>query len=309
MATRQTSMAIERVWSQLPEGAREVLESELSPTDLQSLLLSLAQTRARRIRPAEALRRWKSDRFARPAAIDPGWLSEVESRLWQRLRDTPFVGLALSPVTPLGTCTSVGAVDQNRIISTMRSSEVVSDPCNVLALEAALRRRSSVDQVHLASCHRVLRAQRFVDSNAFAHFVLFALVSSARDSGTARTEAQLLIMHLGFWQQVLDDLLGASWGRFAYTLIDNQSIGDRLVDAIQSELPDAPLTEYPERTQGIGYYHTAAFKIMAKTETHELEIGDGGFVGWTAELIPDAKERCLISCVAPERIAGLMLAA
>jgi hypothetical protein len=309
MATRQTSMAIERVWSQLPEGAREVLESELSPTDLQSLLLSLAQTRARRIRPAEALRRWKSDRFARPAAIDPSWLSEVESRLWQRLRDTPFVGLALSPVTPLGTCTSVGAVDQNRIVSTMRSSEVVSDPCNVLALEAALRRRSSVDQVHLASCHRVLRAQRFVDSNAFAHFVLFALVSSARDSGTARTEAQLLIMHLSFWQQVLDDLLGASWGRFAYTLIDNQSIGDRLVDAIQSELPDAPLTEYPERTQGIGYYHTAAFKIMAKTETHELEIGDGGFVGWTAELIPDAKERCLISCVAPERIAGLMLAA
>jgi hypothetical protein len=45
MATRQTSTAIERVWSQLPEGAREVLESELSPTDLQSLLLGLAQTR------------------------------------------------------------------------------------------------------------------------------------------------------------------------------------------------------------------------------------------------------------------------
>jgi hypothetical protein len=306
MATRQTSAAVERVWSQLPEGAREVLESELSPTDLQSLLLSLAQTRARRIRPAEALRRWKSDRFVRPAPIDPSRLSEVENRLWQQLRATPFVGLALSPVTPFGTCTSVGAVDQNRIVSTMRSSEVVSDPCNVLALEAALRRRSSVAHVHLASCHRVLRAQRLADPNAFAHFVIFALVSSARDSGTARTEAQLLIMHLSFWQQVLDDLLGASWGRFAYTLIDNQSISDRLVDAIQSELPDAPLTEYPERTQGIGYYHTAAFKIIAKTETNELEIGDGGFVGWTAELIPDAKERCLISCVAPERIAGLM---
>ena len=200
----------------------------------------------------------------------------------------------------------MGAVDQNRIVSSVRSSEVVSDPCNVLALEAALRRQSSVDQVHLAGCHRVLRAQRFAESDAFAHFVIFALVSSARDSGTARTEAQLLIMHLSFWQQALNDLLGPSWGRFAYTLIDNQSIGHRLVDAIQSELPDASLAEYPERTQGIGYYHTAAFKIMAETETNELEIGDGGFVGWTAELIPDAKERCLISCVAPERIAGLM---
>jgi hypothetical protein len=31
-----------------------------------------------------------------------------------------------------------------------------------LALEAALRRREGADQVHLASSHRVLRAQRFV---------------------------------------------------------------------------------------------------------------------------------------------------
>jgi hypothetical protein len=248
MATPRSSAASERVWSQLPEGCRQVLEDELPPTDLQSLLLSLAQTRARRIRPAEVLRRWKSDRFVRPATIDPGRLSEVENRLWRRLRDTPFEGLALSPVTSLGTCTSVGAVDQNRIVSTVRSSEVVSDPCNVLALEAALRRRSSDDQVHLASCHRVLRAQRFIESDAFAHFVIFALVSSARDSGSTRTVAQLLIMHLGFWQQVLDELLGPTWGRFAYTLIGDQSIGRPLVDMVQSELPDAPLTGYPERT-------------------------------------------------------------
>ena len=67
-----------------------------------------------------------------------------------------------------------------------------------------------------------------------------------------------------------------------------------------------PLTELPERTQGIGYDSTAAFKILANAEGDGLEIGDGGFVGWTAELIPDAKERCLISCVAVERLAGLV---
>jgi hypothetical protein len=303
MVPRQSSAIIERVWSQLPDGSREVLETELSPTDLQSLLLSLAQTRARRIRPAEALRRWRSDRFVRPATIDPARLSEVEHRLWQRLRNTAFVGLALSPVTPFGTCTAVGAVDQNRIVSTVRSTEVVSDPCNVLALEAALRRRSGADQVHLASCQRVLRGQRFVDPDASAHFVLFALVSSMRDSGSAQTEAQLLIMHLSFWQQVLTELLGSTWGRFAYTMIDHT---DRLVDTVRSELPKAPLTAYPARTQGIGYYRAVAFKIMANTGAGALEIGDGGFVDWTAQLIPDAKERCLISCVAPERLAGLM---
>jgi hypothetical protein len=71
-------------------------------------------------------------------------------------------------------------------------------------------------------------------------------------------------------------------------------------------LPNVPLTAYPERTQGIGYYRTAAFKIMVNTRASALEIGDGGFVGWTAQLITNAKERCLISCVAPERLAGLM---
>jgi hypothetical protein len=142
------------------------------------------------------------------------------------------------------------------------------------------------------------------ESDAFAHFVIFALVSSARDSGSLRTEGQLLIMHLDFWQQILDELLGSACGRFAYTMIDSQ--GYRLVDKVQSELPGVPWTEYPERTQGIGYYRTLAFKIMAKVEGDEVEIGDGGFVDWTAELIPDAKERCLISCVAPERLAGLM---
>jgi hypothetical protein len=60
MATQQSSVIIERVWSRLPEGSRAVLESELSPTDLQSLLLSLVRTRASRIGPAETLRRWKA---------------------------------------------------------------------------------------------------------------------------------------------------------------------------------------------------------------------------------------------------------
>jgi hypothetical protein len=113
-------------------------------------------------------------------------------------------------------------------------------------------------------------------------------------------------MHLGLWQQVLNDLLGPAWGRFAYTLIDSQSVGRRLIDKVRSALPNLPLTEYPERTQGIGYYRSAAFKIMAHADGDEFEIGDDGFVGWTAELIPNAKERCLISCVGLDRLAGLV---
>ena len=36
-----------------------------------------------------------------------------------------------------------------------------------------------------------------------------------------------------------------------------------------------------------------------------IELGDGGLTTWTAQLIPDAKERCLVSCLATERLTVL----
>jgi hypothetical protein len=279
-----------------------VLENGLSPTDLQSLLLDLARTRAHRTTPASVRRRWQQDRFVQPSPVDPRRLAEVNLHLW-RLLPPEFEGLALSPVTPLGTCAAVDATDQNRVLSTVRSSEVVSDQTNVLALEAARQRLVGRAETHLAASHRVLRNQVFSHPDARPHFELFALVSSAGDTGSARTEADLLVKHLRFWgeavpalvdQEVLVDL----------TVID-ATLGDRIRDTVQPELPALHLRDAPERTQGIGnYYRSAAFKIMICSDHgHESELGDGGFTAWTATLTADAKERCLISCISSERLA------
>ena len=46
---RPGTPAVERVWARLPAGARAVLEDELAPTDLQTLLLSLTRTRAHQV--------------------------------------------------------------------------------------------------------------------------------------------------------------------------------------------------------------------------------------------------------------------
>jgi hypothetical protein len=244
----------------------------------------------------------------RPSPIDPHQLADTDLRLW-RLLPPEFVGLALSPVTPLGTCAAVKAVDQNRVLSTVRSSEVVSDPTNVLALEAAVRRRAGADVVHLAACHRVLRNQRFESSDARAHFEMFALVSSARDSGSARTEAQLLIVHLRFWSKVLS-LLGPDTGLIDLTVIDDASLRERererVNDVVRPALAGVRLRDAPDRTQGIGYYRSAAFKIKVADTSGEREVGDGGFTGWTAALLADAKERCLISCMATEQLTQLI---
>ena len=294
--------ATDRVWATLPANARSVLEEGLSPTDLQTLLLDLARTRSARVDAARLRQRWAEDRFVRPSEVDPRRLAGLLARAWNLL-PAEFTGVELSPVTPLATCAGVGPVDQGRIVSTVRGSEVVSDPTNVLALEAARRRRSTRDDVHLAAHSRVLRAQRFPPGFS-AHFALLALVSSGRDRGSSVTDLDFLRRHLTAWRTLLEGTLGP--GRF---LINYSTFGDRrLAERISDQLdPDFPeLRPAEESMPGGGYYAGLRFKIMAPTADGELDIGDGGLTGWTAQLAADAKERCLISCVSTERWLGLL---
>ena len=149
-----------RVWAAVP--AREALETGLSPTDLQSLLLSVAQARAGAVTPTRLLRRWREDRFVRPSAYDPRRVAEVEARIWGLVPER-FAGVELSPVAPLGTASALSPVPQNNVVTTMRGTEVLSDPTNALAIEAADRRRADARadaRVDVAACHRVLRGQR-----------------------------------------------------------------------------------------------------------------------------------------------------
>ncbi|MFI5892149.1 hypothetical protein ACIA5D_18780 [Actinoplanes sp. NPDC051513] len=283
------SDAERRVWSRMPAGAAEAIAG-LSGSQLQTLLMPVMRERAARARPADLLRRWREDRFVRPAAADAREVSRVEARLWELLGDDVY-GVQLSPVTPLGTCTVVSPTSQNRIVSATRPVEVLSDPTNALAIEAAAR-RDQQGEVHVAATHQVLRAQVFGPGMG-AHFRLFALVSSARDTGSGRTEARLLTRHLAYWQRVLEPVPGAA---VRYTVFDSPPLRERFAAL------DVPLLrEEPDRERGRGYYAGAALRITAG----DVELGDGGFTTWTAQLRADAKERCLISCVSVERLAGL----
>ncbi|MFG1675930.1 hypothetical protein [Micromonospora sp. NPDC049282] len=286
-----------RVWAAMPAGARAALAG-LPASDLRTLLLAVARDRATAVRPARVLRNWREDRFVRPATVDPRALSRVEGRIWALL-PTDVQGVELAPVAPLGTCAAVAPVSQHRIVSTMRGTEVVSDPTNALAVEAAVRRRHA-DEVHLAAMHRVLRAQDFGPGRS-AHFRLCALVSTARDTGSGRTEARLLARHLRFWRTVLADLAPAAAPRLHVTALD-PVVAERLADSVRPALGDGPvpLHDEPRRQRGRGYYRGAALRLTLSDGADE--VGDGGFTDWTARLLGDAKERCLISCLATERL-------
>ena len=304
-ADENRSGASARVWRTLPPGAREVLERDLTPADLRTLLLDVAASRARAVRPSDVLARWRQDRLVRPAASDPRALSAIEARLWELLPDM-FDGVELSPVAPLGTAVAVAPVSQHRIVATTRLTEVVSDSTNALAVEAAARRsvRPRDEPVHLATIQRQLRAQDF-GPGASSHFRLLALVSSARDSGSGRTEADLLVTHVRYWQEVLARTIGHRHPRIEVTVWDDDVAAERLADTVLPALGHdvVPVVERAERERGRGYYSGVAVALWA--DDGAIEIGDGGLTPWTARLLADRKERCLVSCVSTERLAEL----
>jgi hypothetical protein len=311
----------ERAWRRVRADGdpRAALESGLSPADLRSLLMDVSARRAASVTPASLLDRWRSDPFVGAAGSDPRQVSRLEARLW-RLLPGEFAGVELSPVAPLGTCSALGPVSQHKVISTTRGTEVLSDPTNALALEAAARRRRSPGDVrsprgarspggavHLAACHRVLRGQPFDAPGAYQHFRLFALVSSARDQGSGRTEAALLAAHLRFWTRALGDLLAGRQTRVTYTVFGFAPLAERIRDTVLPALgplpPGVTVAEDAARERARGYYDRGAIGIHAGSGS---EVGDGGFTDWTARLLSDAKERCLVSCAATERLAAAL---
>ena len=311
MTDRDSRNAIERVWARVLADPRPELEDQLDPSDLHTLLMSVSRTRASKVTPSRLMHRWQHDRFVRPSPADPRRLWRVEGRMWDLLADE-FDAIDLSPVAPLGTCSVVAPVDQHRIVSTTRGSEVVSDPTNVLALEAALRRKRDPTQpVHLASCHRVLRAQPFRGEGLYQHFRVFALLSTGRDRGSASTEAEMLISHLRYWIRAVTDIAPGVAVRAEFTCFDSPILlarfNDTVLDSLRPLPIDASVGEEPTRQRARGYYNAGALRIVVG-DSDICEIGDGGFTDWTAKLMGDQKERCLVSCISTERLSTLLVA-
>jgi hypothetical protein len=254
--------------------------ASLPPTDLQSLMLEVYAKLSARQTPKRVLEQHRTNRFARPADKDPRRFTDLDARAWSLL-PKGFVPLELSPLAPLGASSALATVSQNKVVATSRNTEVMSDATNVLALEAALRRREGQALVQLVASHRVVRAQAPAEKHHRAHFRLLHLVSAGRGN---EFELAQLKEHLDFHRCFLEP-----FGKVTIKLTD---LGAGL------SVPD--VVPYPERPSGRGYYVRACFKI----HLGDVEVGDGGFTEWTARLLSDTKERTLISAVATEHLAA-----
>jgi len=208
-------------------------------------------------------------------------------------------------VAPLGTSSVLGTVHQDKVLASIRSVEVLSDATNVLALEAAARRRKSPAAVHLAASHRHLRTPQFAGPLSFAHFRLFVLCSAGRDARGEPFHAAAVDAHLRFYARVARQALGPDVPlRFALTDLASDPPREswlRSHDGVEVVFDQA-------RASGRGYYEDVCFKVHARHGGEWLELGDGGAVDWTRKLLSNAKERLVISGISSERICAMGVA-
>jgi hypothetical protein len=261
---------------------RGALIDGLSASALWSLLLGVMEQRARR-KPAALLEQWRQDRFVQPCAIDQRTLHELDAHLLAAA--TAFEAIELAPLAPLGACSSVAATSQNRIVSTARGTEVLSDPTNVLALESARRlRKSPQAEVKLATSHRCTRAQAVPDQPGFAaHFRMFCLTSAAHERKDHAFVTQALSEHIRTHWAALDRLEqhGYSFAERSLKLLstpERRHVAQRIAEA----LPDMPVT-HADLTHG--YYDGLRFMIdVSAPDGTRMPLADGGAFDWLRKL-------------------------
>lgn len=293
----------------------DILAERLSLSDLQSLLLEVYRRRAARLAPRDLLQQYERNRFVKPARVSPQALLEFD-RLAYALLPPAFEVVELAPVCPLGTNSVIATVDQNKVVTTIRNSEVCADSTNVLALECARRRRPRSNAsappgqpVRLCASQRVLRAQVFQGPASFPHFRLLSLCTAGRDRGSFRFEIEALAEHIEFYVWLLSAAQQAGY-RVRAIKVSLTAFDEVRADALRVEVLEPLAAKYAaveflldqQREHGRGYYQSAGFQIhVSDPADSTFFLVDGGFTDWTQQLLSNRKERLLISGMRSER--------
>lgn len=284
----------------------------LNHTEFNSLMLEVFKQRAEKIQPSDLLKVYINNRFVEPAALDQVKYLESELSILKLAIQHGFKDLELSPLAPIGSCSAVGLVDQNKIVSALRGTEVLSDATNVLALKASQKRISTHfdnSVVNLCSCHRLVRAQSLPPIKGFsAHFKIFSAVTAGRDKGNHEFEKASMLNHLQFYADYLVNELKLASVKFTLKELEgNQDLtaGTKLFEHLHSKLNLVPIEHNMVPKSKHQYYNRFRFSIDIIQDNQQINIGDGGFVDWSQKITSNKKERMLISGLGLELLLKL----
>jgi hypothetical protein len=273
----------------LPPGTYDALTDGLSGSRLWSLLLDVVEARAVRRLPAELMEQWGRDRFVQLGVADQRTIIDVDGHLLRAA--SAFESIELSPVAPLGACAIMGHASQNKVLSALRGTEVVSDPTNVMALECARRlRRNPAAIVRLATSHRCVRAQAIPKQPGFtAHFRIFCLATAGVEQQNHACVVDAMTEQITVMIGALDRLEqhGFSFPDRRITVLttsERAALGDRIVAALEDYAVARAVLEHPY------YNHGLRFQIAARShEGIELTLIDGGAFDWVGKLTSNSR--------------------
>ncbi|QHW31684.1 hypothetical protein GZH47_13090 [Paenibacillus rhizovicinus] len=303
---------LERILGRLrqPELVR-LLTEELSGSDFNTLLLEVFRERIEGSSAADLLKRYTENRFVHPAHVDPIALKQLELELLHIAVRHHVAPVQLSPVAPLGSASVMGKVDQNKVISASRGTEVVPDATNLLALHVCdtLRKGGEPHKrsglLRYCTTHRHVRAQNFGKApGMLPHFHLFGMVTSGLDTGSYGFEKQAFWEHVEVYRTIFREAFDSEIelilsARSGYR--DAEGLVARLVAYGEECCNDLKVTVGPA-SPGNLYYAGMQFTIKTTIRGKDYAIGDGGFVDWTQQLLGSKKERLLISAIGMDRL-------
>jgi len=296
----------DRSWTRadLADRAYEALARGLSASRLWSLLLGVMEQRASARTTSDLLFQWERDAFTQPAYIDQRTLADIDRHLLAAA--AAFEAIELSPLAPLGACSVMGLASQNKVLSALRGTEVVADPTNVFALEAARRlRKDPFAVVKLATCHRCVRAQAVPKQPGFAqHFRIFCLGTAARETENHRFLVDALVEHVQTHLAALDRLEqnGYSFaGRGVRVLATPERAA--LADRIAEQIADVPVKRGVLEHR---YYGGLRFMIDVRSPAgDDVPLIDGGCFDWVARLASNARFVFVASGMGAQLVAFL----
>ena len=278
-------MTGDRAWTRagIGDDAHEALARGLTQSELWSYLMGVMEQRALARTPSDLMAQWSRDGFTRPAYVDQRSLHELDTHLLTAA--ARFDAVELSPLAPLGVCSVVGLASQNKVVSALRGTEIVSDPTNVFALECARRLKQDPSQViRLATTHRCVRAQEVPKQPGFAqHFRIFCLATAARETANQAMLVDSLVEHVHTFLGALVRLEqhGYAVGTRRVRILATQErspLGDRIAAAITGMPVERALLEHR-------YYGGLRFMIFVRTPSgDDIPLIDGGAFDWVAKL-------------------------
>lgn len=281
--------------------------SYLPMSDLNTLLLEVFKRKGDLIDSACLYKNFKSNRFSLPSKINCLDYHKTEVKLFEIAKKLKISPILLSPVVPFGTGNISKCVSQNNILTTLRNTEVLSDPTNMLCLIIAdkINRVENDNFIYnLCTSSRCLRTQKYHNQDFSSHFGVFMIVSTGKDGGSYLCEKELLKFHIDFYIEFLQKVLHKNIcielsKRKGYK--DSEGFFSRINDFLNDLYPNIDIMNSIDLDNN--YYKGINFKIYILEGSQRREVVGGGFVDWVTKLTTNNKIRCLTSGISIDSVA------